>query len=463
MKKNITDFFNDIKGEKIAFCGLGVSNLPLVKLFAEKGMDILACDKVDENNACNEILNLKNLGVKLKLGKDYLKDLNVDIIFRSPGINFLHPEFQKARQNGTVVTSEMEVFFDLCPCKIIAVTGSDGKTTTSTIISKILEHSGKKVHLGGNIGTPLLPIIEKINKNDIAVVELSSFQLMSMRSSPDIAVVTNIGPNHLDVHKDMNEYVSAKKNIFVHQNAFSKTILNFDNKITRDFYSECRGKTIFFSASKELHSGVFLKNGVIYFKSGDKCTPVLNAQDIRIPGVHNVENYLAAICATIDKVSIDDIVSVAKNFNGVEHRIEFVRDFNGVKYYNDSIASTPTRVIKGTLSMFDRKIILIAGGYDKKVPFDAFGDAVVNKVSHLILLGQTADEIEKAVKNSSKYTEGNPEIVKVNNMAQAVNLAREIAKNGDVVALSPACASFGLYKNFDERGKHFKSLVNSLE
>ena len=463
MKKNITDFFNDIKGEKIAFCGLGVSNLPLVKLFAEKGMDILACDKVDENNACNEILNLKNLGVKLKLGKDYLKDLNVDIIFRSPGINFLHPELQKARQNGTVVTSEMEVFFDLCPCKIIAVTGSDGKTTTSTIISKILEHNGKKVHLGGNIGTPLLPTIEKINKNDIVVVELSSFQLMSMRSSPDIAVVTNIGPNHLDVHKDMNEYVSAKKNIFVHQNAFSKTILNFDNKITRDFYSECRGKTIFFSTSKELNSGAFLKNGVIYFKSGDKCTPVLNAQDIKIPGVHNVENYLAAICATIDEVNVDNIVSVAKNFNGVEHRIEFVRDFNGVKYYNDSIASTPTRVIKGTLSLFDRKIILIAGGYDKKVPFDAFGDAVVNKVSHLILLGQTADEIEKAVKNSSKYAEGNPEVVKVDNMAQAVNLAREIAKSGDIVALSPACASFGLYKNFDERGKHFKSLVNSLE
>lgn len=463
MKKNITDFFNDIKGKKIAFCGLGVSNLPLVKLFAEKGMDILACDKVDENNVSNEILNLKNLGVKLKLGKDYLKDLNVDIIFRSPGINFLHPELQKTRQNGTVVTSEMEVFFDLFPCKIIAVTGSDGKTTTSTIISKILEHNGKKVHLGGNIGTPLLPTIEKINKNDIAVVELSSFQLMSMRSSPDIAVVTNIGPNHLDVHKDMNEYVSAKKNIFVHQNAFSKTILNFDNKITRDFYSECRGKTIFFSTSKELNSGAFLKNGVIYFKSGDKCTPVLNVQDIKIPGVHNVENYLAAICATIDEVNIDDIVSVAKNFNGVEHRIEFVRDFNGVKYYNDSIASTPTRVIKGTLSLFDRKIILIAGGYDKKVPFDAFGDVVVNKVSHLILLGQTADEIEKAVKNSSKYTEGNPEIVKVNNMAQAVNLAKEIAKNGDIVALSPACASFGLYKNFDERGKHFKSLVNSLE
>lgn len=463
MKKNITDFFNDIKGKKIAFCGLGVSNLPLVKLFAEKGMDILACDKVNENNVSNEILNLKNLGVKLKLGKNYLKDLNVDIIFRSPGINFLHPELQKARQNGTVVTSEMEVFFDLCPCKIIAVTGSDGKTTTSTIISKILEHSGKKVHLGGNIGTPLLPTIEKINKNDIVVVELSSFQLMSIRSSPDIAVVTNIGPNHLDVHKDMNEYVSAKKNIFVHQNAFSKTILNFDNKITRDFYSECRGKTLFFSASKELHSGVFLKKGVIYFKSGDKCTTVLNAQDIKIPGVHNVENYLAAICATIDEVNVDNIVSVAKNFNGVEHRIEFVRNFNGVKYYNDSIASTPTRVIKGTLSLFDRKIILIAGGYDKKVPFDAFGDAVANKVSHLILLGQTADEIEKTVKNSSKYAEGNPEIVKVDNMAQAVNLAKEIAKNGDIVALSPACASFGLYKNFDERGKHFKSLINSLE
>ena len=462
MTQNIEDFFEKIKNKKVAFCGLGKSNLPVIKLFLKKGIKILACDVVERENANKEILVLESPDAELKLGKNYLCDLDVDVIFRSPGINFLSQELVKARSKGIVVTSEMEVFFEICPCKIIAVTGSDGKTTTTTIISKILENAGKRVHLGGNIGTPLLPEIENIHKEDIAVVELSSFQLMSMRKSPDIAVITNIEPNHLDVHKDMNEYISAKENIFLHQNAFSKTVLNFDNKITKDFSERCRGNTLFFSLNKSVPKGVFCKNDVVYYKGSNSEVPILKIQDINLPGQHNLANYMAAIGAVFDEVTPQDILEVAKTFTGVEHRIEFVRELNGVKYYNDSIASSPTRVSKGILSLFDKKIILICGGYDKKIPFDSLADKIVDKVKVLILMGQTADKIEKAVKNSPKYKENNPQIIRVKTMEQAVNFAYNLSTPNDIVSLSPACASFDLYKNFEERGKHFKSLINSL-
>jgi len=462
MNLRVQDFFEKIKNKKIAFCGIGTSNLPIIKLFLEKGVNILACDIIERENASKEILELESLGINLKLGKDYLKNLDADVIFRSPGINFLSPELIKARENGITVTSEMEVFFDLCPCKIIAVTGSDGKTTTTTIISKILESAGKTVHLGGNIGTPLLPKIENIHKDDVAVVELSSFQLMSMRKSPDIAVITNIEPNHLDIHKDMSEYVLAKKNIFLHQDAFSKTVLNFDNELTKSFSDDCRGKTLFFSLSEKVPMGVFCKDNVIFYKDSNREIPILKPKDIKLPGKHNLANYMAAICAVFEDVTPQDIFNVAKTFSGVEHRIEFVRELNGVKYYNDSIASSPTRVTKGILSLFDQKIILICGGYDKKIPFDALADKIIDKVKILILMGQTADKIETAIKKSSKYNGINPKIIRVKNMEQAVNFAYSNSSCNDIVSLSPACASFDLYKNFDERGKHFKSLVNAL-
>ena len=462
MNQNVEDFFGRLKNKKIAFCGLGKSNLPAIKLFLKKGCKVLACDILERDKAGKEILELEFLGAELKLGKDYLKNDDVDIIFRSPGINFMSPELINARKKGIAVTSEMEVFFDLCPCKIIAVTGSDGKTTTTTIISKILENAGKTVHLGGNIGTPLFSKIENIHKDDVAVVELSSFQLMSMRKSPDVAVITNIEPNHLDIHKDMNEYISAKENIFLHQNAFSKTVLNFDNEITKSFSEKSRGKTLFFGLNEEVPMGVFCRDDVIYYKDQNHEIPILKANDIKLPGKHNLANYMAAICAVYEDVNLEDILNVAKTFDGVEHRIEFVRKVNGVKYYNDSIASSPTRVSKGILSLFDQKIILICGGYDKKIPFDSLADKIIDKVKILILMGQTADKIETAIKNSPKYKENNPKIIRVENMEQAVSSAHDLSNFGDIVSLSPACASFDLYKNFDERGKHFKSLVNAL-
>ena len=342
------------------------------------------------------------------------------------------------------------------------MTGSDGKTTTTSIIAEILKHSGKKVHLGGNIGDPLLHKIESVNEDDVAVVELSSFQLISMRKSPDIAVVTNISPNHLDIHKDMAEYIESKKNIILHQNAFSKTILNLDNEITKQFKDNVRGLPLFFSSKNKCNNGTYIQKNNIYFSKNGQSIPVLNISDIRIPGRHNLENYMAAICATFDDVNIDSIKTVAKNFAGVEHRTEFVREVNGVKYYNDSIASSPTRTICGTLSLFNQKIILISGGYDKKIPFDTLGSVIAEKVKVLILMGQTANEIRDAVINSSKFSSDELKIVLVKDMQQAVLVAQENAIAGDIVALSPSCASFDLYKDFMERGRHFKEIVNKL-
>lgn len=457
------DFFKDMCGKKVAFIGIGTSNLPLIKLFSDKGAKVIACDKKDFDSLGENGIKAKEYGAELILGEKYLSDIDADIVFRSPGTPFYKDELVALRNKGVVLTSEMEVFFDLCPCKTIAVTGSDGKTTTTTIISEFLKASGKNVHLGGNIGKPLLPEIESISSDDYAVVELSSFQLISMRKSPDVAVVTNLAPNHLDIHKDMQEYIDSKKNIILHQNAFSKSVLNLDNEITNDFSESVRGQLAKFSVKEKLYNGAYIDGTTICYSDYGKITEIMDYRDIKIPGMHNVENYLAAISAVWGIVDVDTIVAVAKTFGGVEHRAEFVREYKGVKYYNDSIASSPTRTALGTLSLYDEKIIIIAGGYDKHIPYEPLGPVINEKVKLLILLGDTAPKIEDAVKNADNYDESKIEIVNVGNMEEAVNEAVARAESGDIVSLSPASASFGLYRNFEERGNHFKSIVNSLK
>lgn len=472
MKENYIDFLNSLKNKKIMFCGIGRSNLPLIDIFTDNGINAIVYDSKPKDKFDKDIIQKleNNPLVTLKLADESVWDGFVDIIIRTPGMHFLSSKINNARKNGTIVTSEMEIFFDFCPCPIIGITGSDGKTTVSTLISEMLKAQGKTVHLGGNIGTPLLPKISKISKHDIVVVELSSFQLISMRKSPEISVVTNISPNHLDVHKDMNEYVEAKKQIFLHQNAFSRTILNFDNKETANMEDLVRGKTIFFSRKENLENkpcGVWIdKNKNIVCSSIENCKQknqiVINISDIKIPGNHNVENYLAAIAAVHDIVTPENIKKVANSFAGVKHRIEFVREVNGVSYYNDSIASSPNRTINGTLSLFDKKIVLIAGGHDKKIPFDSLAKKITEKVSTLILMGQTSKKIMQEIEKLPENKVKNLKIIKVNSMEEAIENANKIAKVGDIVVLSPASTSFDLYKDFEERGEHFKSLVNSI-
>ena len=454
-------FFEQIKGKKIAMCGIGISNTPLIMNFLQMGAKVYACDRRSKEMIGETAEKIEKAGAILRLGEDYLQNLEVDVIFRTPGMNWNLPELETARKKGIAVTSEMEVFFDLCPATIFAVTGSDGKTTTTTLIAKMLEAEGKNVFVGGNIGKPLLPEIEKITKDDFVVVELSSFQLISMRKSPDVAVVTNVAPNHLDVHKDMDEYVEAKKNIIMHQNAFSRTVLNRDNEITESFRKDVRGQSLGFSMERKLNNGAWLgTDGMLYMSYREMDLPIINRKEIAIIGDHNVANYLTAIAAVWGYVGVDSIKKVAREFGGVEHRIEFVREVNGVKYYNDSIASSPTRTIAG-LKAFDKKVHLIAGGYDKHIPFEPMVPFVIEKVKRLYLCGHTADKIEAAVRNDKNYN-GIPEIIRVDNIDQAVQKAYAVAQAGDIVTLSPACASFDSFPNFAARGNYFKDLVNKL-
>lgn len=468
MLREASRFFENLKGKKIAVVGMGVSHFDLIRLLIGKGLDVTVCDKRTEEQLLQSYAEnyraLSELGAEFSLGEGYTAAFRgADIIFRTPGMNYFTPELVEARKNGRVVTSEMEVFFDLCPCKIYAVTGSDGKTTTTTLISEFLKAEGKTVHLGGNIGKALLPAIESIRPEDAAVVELSSFQLISMRQSPDVAVVTNVAPNHLDVHKTMEEYISAKKNLFLHQNAFSRTILNLDNDITRGFASDVRGELSYFSRTQRVCNGAYLREDgtLIRVVQGEE-QEMIHKDNIKLPGMHNVENYLTAISAVSDEVSAETIRKVAMEFGGVEHRIELVRTLDGVRYYNDSIATSPTRTIAG-LKAFDQKLIVIAGGYDKKIPYEPLAPYINERVKVLVLLGATAPKIEKAVTEDPTYHPEELTILHAETLEEAVDKARGVARAGDVVTLSPASASFDLYLNFQQRGKHFKRIVNALK
>ena len=459
--KNINGFFNELKTKKIAFIGVGVSHTDLIALFCRKGFDVTVCDK---RQSLDEEKTLAPLGAKFILGEKYLDDISAgrfDVVFRTPGMYYYTQALTDARKNGSVVTSEIECFFELCPCPVYAITGSDGKTTTTTIVSELLAAEGKTVHKGGNIGKALLPIIEDVKEDDAAVVELSSFQLISMRSSPDFAAITNITPNHLNVHKDMQEYIDAKANILLHQSAFSRAVLSADNSTAKELSGLVRGDLAYFSRFEKVENGAYLDGDTLCYNDHGTVYPIMDKADIKIPGMHNVENYLTAIALTWGKVKKETYVKVAREFNGVEHRIELVRELDGVKYYNNSIASSPTRVI-ACLNTFDQKQIMIMGGSDKGISFDPMAELVCDKVKLLILMGQTKEKIKDAVMRAKNYKQGAPEIIIVNDMAEAVHTAHDKAVKGDIVSLSPACASFDMYRMFEERGKHFKDIVNSL-
>ena len=464
MKRTMQEYLDTLKGKKVAVLGIGVSNTPLIHMLLRAGVKVTACDKRDREAFDGKIEDLESLGTAICLGEDYLDHLaGQDVIFRTPGMRPDLPQLSEAVKTGSILTSEMEVFFQVCPCPIIAVTGSDGKTTTTTIIAELLKAEGKVVYLGGNIGKPLLPDAEMMEPSDFAVVELSSFQLMTMEQSPHIAVVTNLAPNHLDVHRSMGEYISAKENIFLHQRPNDRTILNADNEITHSFAGSIPGTLTFFSRREEPDgTAVFLREGTIYVRDERGERAVLPTRDILLPGDHNVENYMAAIAAVSGLVSDETIRTFASEFSGVEHRIELTRTLKGVRYYNDSIASSPTRTMAG-LRCFPEKVILIAGGYDKHIPFDDLGPAIIERVKRLILTGDTASKIRSAVESAPEYSSGLPVIEEYHDFRDAVNAAYRAAQPGEVVLLSPACDSFDKFKNFMERGNTFKQIVRELE
>lgn len=455
-----------IQGKKVAFIGAGVSHKSCIEQFVSLGAIVTLCDQKSSIEEFGPYADtLRRLGVHLSLGEHYTDGFaGQDIIMRTPGYEYFKPELQAALQSGTVVTSEVELFFELCPCEIVAVTGSDGKTTTTTLIAKMFEAAGRKVFLGGNIGAALLPQLADVTPDAEAVVELSSFQLISMKVSPTVAVVTNVTPNHLDHHKDMQEYIDAKRNILLWQKTPCRAVLGYENDVSRAMAADCKGEQVWFSRLHTTQNGAFLRfdDEMLCYADHGEVTEILPRTDIKLRGLHNVENLLAAIAAVWGRVPLEAMRTVGATFTGVEHRIEPVRTLDGVTYYNDSIGTSPTRTIAG-LRSFDKKIILIAGGYDKKIPYEPLAPEIVQHVRILILMGATGPVIETAVRALPEFDPEALPILHADSMEEAVALARKEALPGDVVNLSPASASFDLYPNFEERGKHYKRVVMALQ
>ena len=454
-----------IQGKKVAFIGAGVSHKRCIEQFVELGAQVTLCDQKKSLDDFGDYADtLRRLKVNLSLGEHYTDGFaGQDIIMRTPGYEYYKPALQAALKAGAMVTSEVELFFEFCPCEIVAVTGSDGKTTTTTLISKMFEAAGRKVFLGGNIGAALLPQLADVTSDAVAVVELSSFQLISMRRSPKVAVVTNVTPNHLDHHKDMQEYIDAKRNILLHQVPPCREVLGFENDITRGMVPDCKGKQVWFTRLHDTDNGAFLReDGMLCMAEDGVVTPFLAQKDVKLRGLHNIENLLAAAAAVWGEVPIEVIQKVGSTFTGVEHRIEPVRVLDGVTYYNDSIGTSPTRTIAG-LRSFDQKVILIAGGYDKHIPYEPLAPEVIAHVKNLVLMGATGPRIEKAVREHPDFAASGLAIQYADSMQHAVELARAAAQPGDIIILSPASASFDLYPNFEVRGREFKSIVNALK
>jgi len=458
MKKDFREFKRFILEKKVAVVGIGVSNIPLINFLLELGATVTAFDKKTKEELGEVATDFNNKGVKLELGEGYLDNLNgFDVVFKTPSMRIDSESLVKVKEEGTYITSEMEEFVRYTKGKVYGITGSDGKTTTTTIISKLLEEQGYKTWVGGNIGTPLFSQIENINEDDRVVLELSSFQLMTMSEEIDIAICTNLAPNHLDMHKDMQEYIEAKKNVFLYQSSNDLLIVNRENEITHGFKKEAKGIVKEFSSKREIIDGAYYRDGILYVEGKEVC----KKDDIVIKGMHNVENYLAAFIATKDDVSVEIMKKVAENFAGVEHRCELVREIDGVRYYNDSIASSPTRTLAG-LKAFDKKVIVIAGGYDKHIPFEPLAYEGYDYIKELILIGATKDKI-KAVFDKLEQEKGIKTTIKMaESLEDAVKIAKERAKPGDIITLSPACASFDMYPNFMVRGNKFKDIVKGL-
>ena len=463
INENLEEFNNYLKFKKVAIIGLGVSNLPLLDYMYEKNAKVTVFDEKEEKDIEKNILEkLKNYKFDYFFGKNCFENLKgFDIIFRSPSFLPTRKELVEEEKRGAIITSEIEMLMKLTPATIIVVTGSDGKTTTTSLIYSILKNAGYNTYLGGNIGIPLFTKLNEMKPNDIVVLELSSFQLMGMDVSPHIGVITNITPNHLNIHKDYEEYINAKKNIFKYQNKDDYIILNYDNDITRNCAKEAKSKVIFFSGKEKLENGFIVDNKIIKKCEDGIRTHILDCKDVLLRGEHNFENIATAIAATSSLVDIDKSIDTIKEFKAVEHRLEYVRTIDDVKWYNDSVSSSPTRTIAG-LKSFDEDIVLIAGGYDKNLDYTPIAKPILKKVKTLILLGQTSGKIFDAVKEEEEKENKNIDIFMVNTLEEAVNLARKQAKVGEIVLFSPASASFDMFKNFADRGNKFKDLVNKL-
>ena len=460
--KKLEKFEEMLPNQKIAVIGLGVSNIPLIDYLYNKHADVSVFDDREEEKVNKEIIDkIKSYGFKQYLGVGNLEHLKgFDLIFRSPSCLPTKTELVEESNRGAIVTTEIEQLMKLVPCKIIGITGSDGKTTTTTLTAEVLKNAGYTVHIGGNIGIPLFTKLSEIKPEDIVVLELSSFQLMNMKISPDIAAITNITPNHLNVHKDYQEYIEAKKNIFKYQDENGRLVLNADNEITNSFKDEANGKVIMFSSKKKLENGFIVdQDGIIKECNEGIRRHILDTKDMKLKGIHNFQNACTVLALTKGLVDVDEAAETIKQFLGVHHRQEYVRTVDGVEWYNDSASTSPTRGISALNAFKDREIVLIAGGADKNLDYTPIGKPIVDNVECLILIGQTASKIYEAVKKELEYQNKKMDIHMCETFEQSMQLAKRVAKPGQIVLFSPASTSFDMFKDMYDRGNQFKDIV----
>jgi len=496
--RKLEEFLQNVKGKNCAVIGVGISNIPLIRWLHKAGAVVTAFDKLPEDDPSitktREDFASEGIEIKWSLGPDYLDSLmkdKYDYVFKTPKMRFTSPELQVAKNSGSILTTEMELFMNLCPAKIFAVTGSDGKTTTTTLVSELLKKCGYKVWTGGNIGTPLLDKVGEMTPEDMVVLELSSFQLLDSVTSADAAVITNVTPNHLDFHKDYDEYISSKTNIFKYQSPMGSVALNAACDITFKMKDMARGDVSFFALDENvckregyspLRTYAFLDDdGYLVLERGGVKTRLVHKDSILIPGLHNVENYLAASLTVKDYITPEAFGEVATKFGGVAHRIEFIRELDGVKYYNSSIDTSPNRTINtmNALASKNMRGVLICGGADKKCDYTGLGKAILEVSDRIIVYGSNACFIKDILEKESegkKYEFIELESVEgdvyefpqtrekvVDMYTKALGKARELAKEGEIVILSPVGTSYDHFRHFEHRGDMFRDLVLGLK
>lgn len=444
-----------MKNKKILVIGLGVSGIACVKGLNELMADIVVYDDSTKEELKEKLKELEGINAKYYLGNDDFHIEDIDLAIKSPGIKYEIPLIQKLFSKNIKVISDVEAAYLITKATIVSITGTNGKTTTTTLVGEIIKESKRKYKITGNIGFGMFLDALNAQSDEILVAETSSFQLAGTYDfKPHVSVLTNISPDHLDFHNTLENYIEAKFKNINNQDENDFAILNYEDEIIRNYSKNIKAKKMFFSSERVLDEGLFIKKNKIYYKNNEDLIFIIDVSDIFIPGKHNVENAMAASGAALAlNISPEVIRYVLKEFKGVEHRLEYSGEYNGIKFYNDSKGTNPDASIKA-IQGIEKPIILIAGGYDKKSKFDEFIKSFDNKVKALILLGQTAEDIETC---ALKYGFNN--IYKVQNMDEAVMVSYELAVAGDNVVLSPACASWGMYPNYEVRGRDFKERV----
>ncbi len=452
------------EGKLVGLLGIGVSNRAALEPLVHAGAFVSVRD---QNPNQSEALSayLDEHEICCSFGETYLEEIDESVLLRSPGVRLGCELWDFIQKYDIELTSEMAIFLSLCPAKIFAVTGSDGKTTTTTLIAEMLkkqaEREGARVYLGGNIGNPLLPYVFEMTENDYVVLELSSFQLFDMTCAPDVAVITNITPNHLNWHADMEEYIESKANIFADQTAHDRLVVCADQLLLHQISENVAAKRSYFSAfgATENAPSCYLCGGELLYTDENGVTEkIMDRADIKLRGMHNVMNYMAAVAAVYGYVKPEDMLAVAREFAGVRHRIQYVAQKRGVSYYNSSIDTSPTRTI-AALSSFDEKLIVIVGGYDKKIPLEPLAVPLAEKAKYVVATGDTGMQVLSLLKELQFPQE---QMCYLADFDEAVLHAAKVAHEGDTVLLSPAAASFDRFPNFEKRGERFMTLVAEL-